>query len=98
MNIFSFAISPFPKLLTQSSNSVLKSSDRKIKWIIREKMKEIPSTNDIALLQNVNGSRIRHIWRYYRTTNGRPQTNGKIERFYETFQSKYSILILWKNS
>jgi transposase InsO family protein len=26
-----------------------------------------------------------------------PQTNSKIERFYETFQSKYSILILWRN-
>ena len=52
-----------------------KLTDRKIRWIIREKMKEILSTNDIALLQNVSRSRI-------------SQTNGKIERFYETFQSK----------
>ena len=54
--------SPIPKLLTHSSNSVTKLTDRKIRWIIREKMKEILSTNDIALLQNVSGSRIRQIW------------------------------------
>ena len=30
-----------------------KLSDRKIRWIIREKIKEVLSTNDIALLQNV---------------------------------------------
>ena len=42
--------SPIPKLLTHSSNSVTKLTDRKIRWIIREKMKEIISTNDIALL------------------------------------------------
>ncbi|MGB6531921.1 MAG: hypothetical protein WBF33_27765 [Candidatus Nitrosopolaris sp.] len=42
--------SPIPKLLTHSSNSVTKLTDRKIRWIIREKMKEILSTNDIALL------------------------------------------------
>ncbi|MFZ0513897.1 MAG: MFS transporter, partial [Candidatus Nitrosopolaris sp.] len=35
-----------------------KLTDRKIRWIIREKMKEILSTNDIALLQNVSGSRL----------------------------------------
>ena len=29
-------------------------------------MKEILSTNEIALLQNVSGSRIRQIWRQYR--------------------------------
>ena len=55
-------MSPIPKLLTHSSNSVTKLTDRKIRWIIREKMKEILSTNDIALLQNVSGSRIRQIW------------------------------------
>ena len=60
--------SPIPKLLTHSSNSVTKLTDQKIRWIIREKMKEILSTNDIALLQNVSGSRIRQIWRQYRNT------------------------------
>ena len=57
--------SPIPKLLTHSSNSVTELTDRKITWIIREKMKEILSTKDIALLQNVRASRIRQIsWRY----------------------------------
>ena len=42
--------SPIPKLLTHSSNSVTKLTDRKIRWI-REKMKKILSTNDIALSQ-----------------------------------------------
>ena len=60
--------SPIPKLLTHSSNSVTKLTDQKIRWIIRAKMKEILSTNDIALLQNVSGSRIRQIWRQYRNT------------------------------
>ena len=45
-----------------------KLTDQKIRWIIRAKMKEILSTNDIALLQNVSGSRIRQIWRQYRNT------------------------------
>jgi hypothetical protein len=54
-----YAMSPIPKLLTHSSNSVTKLTDRKIRWIIREKMKEILSTNDIALLQNVSESRIK---------------------------------------
>jgi hypothetical protein len=64
--------SPIPKLLTHSSNSVTKLTDRKIRWIIREKMKEIHSTKDIALLQNVGGSRIRQIWHYYRITKTLP--------------------------
>jgi hypothetical protein len=33
---------------------VTKLSDQKIRWIIREKVKEVLSTNDIALLQNVS--------------------------------------------
>jgi hypothetical protein len=64
--------SPIPKLLTQSSNSVTKLTDRKIRWIIIQKMKEILSTNDIALLQNVSGSRIRQIWCHYRITKTIP--------------------------
>src|SRR5215831_18598216 len=64
--------SPIPKLLTHNSNSVVKLTDRKIRWIIREKMMEIHSTKDIALLQNVSGSRIRQIWRYYRITKTVP--------------------------
>jgi hypothetical protein len=47
-------------------------TDRKIRWIIREKMKEILSTNDIALLQNVSESRIRQIWSQYRMTKTVP--------------------------
>jgi putative transposase len=35
-------------------------------------MKEIHSTKDIALLQNVSGSRIRQIWRHYRITKTIP--------------------------
>jgi putative transposase len=62
---------------------VTKLTDRKIRWIIRQKMKEILSTNDIALLQNVSGSRIRQIWCHYRITKtipilaklGRPSRN-----------------------
>jgi hypothetical protein len=64
--------SPIPKLLTHSSNSVTKLTDRKIRWIIREKMKEILSTKDIALLQNVSASRIRQIWCRYRITKTVP--------------------------
>ena len=41
-------------------------TDRKIRWIIREKTKGILSTNDIALLQNVNRSRISQIWCHYK--------------------------------
>jgi hypothetical protein len=75
--------SPIPKLLTQCSNSVTKLTDRKIRWFISQKMKEILSTNDIALLQNVSGSRIRQIWCHYRITKtipilakpGRPSRN-----------------------
>ena len=58
--------SPIPKLLTHHSNSVVKLTDRKIRWIIREKTKGILSTNDIALLQNVNRSRISQIWCRYK--------------------------------
>ncbi|MGB6590813.1 MAG: hypothetical protein WBE68_04815, partial [Candidatus Nitrosopolaris sp.] len=64
--------SPIPKLLTQSSNSVTKLTDRKIRWIIREKMKETLSTNDIALLQNVSRSRVRQIWCHYKITRRVP--------------------------
>jgi putative transposase len=51
---------------------VVKLTDRKIRWIIREKKKEILSTNDIALLQNVSGSRIRQIWCYYKIASTVP--------------------------
>ena len=64
--------SPIPKLLTHSSNSVTKLTDRKIRWIIREKMKEILSTKDIALSENVSPSRIRQIWCHYRITKTAP--------------------------
>ena len=85
--IGNIGVSPIPKLLTHSSNSVTKLTDRKIRWIIREKMKEILSTNDIALLQNVSGSRIRQIWCHYRITKtvpilakpGRPSKRNDIQ-------------------
>src|SRR5215471_3094080 len=89
--------SPIPKLLTQSSNSVTKLSDRKIRWIIREKMKGVLSTNDIALLQNVSRSRVRQIWCQYRITKtipilakpGRPSrsiTNEEISAVIGTYK------------
>ena len=53
--------SPFPKLLTQSSCSVVKLTDRKIRWIIREKSKDVLSTAEIARLQNVSESRVRQL-------------------------------------
>jgi hypothetical protein len=34
----------YPEILTHSSNSVTKLTDRKIRWIMREKMKEIHRT------------------------------------------------------
>jgi hypothetical protein len=52
-------------------------------------MKEILSAKDIALLQNVSGSRIRQIWSQYRMTNtvpvlakpGRPPRSMKRKKF-----------------
>jgi len=35
-------------------------------------MKEVLSTNDIALLQNVSRSRVRQIWSHYRITKTIP--------------------------
>jgi putative transposase len=51
---------------------VTKLTDRKIRWIIGEKTKGILSTNDIALLQDVNASRIRQIWCQYKNTRTIP--------------------------
>ncbi|HXG08150.1 MAG TPA: hypothetical protein VNI77_12585, partial [Nitrososphaera sp.] len=46
--------SPFPKLLTQPTNPVVKLTDRKIRWIIiMEKEKGVLGTSDVARLQNV---------------------------------------------
>jgi hypothetical protein len=72
LNTLKKEFSPIPKLLTQSSNSVTKLNDRKVWWIIREKMKDVLSTNDIALLQNVSSSRIRQIWCHYKITKTIP--------------------------
>jgi hypothetical protein len=71
--------------------------DRKIKWIIREKTKGILSTNDIALLQNVDESRIRQIWYHYKNARiiptlrrpGRPPrlpTNEEISAVIGTYK------------
>lgn len=74
-----------------------KLTDRKIRWIVREKTKGILSTNDIALLQNVNRSRIRQIWCHYKNTttipllrrSGRPSriiTNEEISAVIGTYK------------
>src|SRR5262249_29164144 len=105
---FNFIDSPIPKLLTHSSNSVTKLTDRKIRWIIREKMKEINSTKDIALLQNVSGSRIRQIWRCYRITKtipvlakpGRPSrriTNEEISAVIGTYKEYPCSAVVLEN-
>lgn len=60
--------SPFPKLLTRSSCYVVKLTDRKIRWIIKEKSKDVLSTADIARLQNVSESRVRQLISEYRKT------------------------------
>jgi hypothetical protein len=61
-------ISPFPKLLTQSSCSVVKFTDRKIRWIIKEKSRDVLSTADISRLQSVSESRVRQLLSKYRKT------------------------------
>jgi len=89
--------SPIPKLLMHSSISVTKLTDRKIRWIVREKLKGILSTNDLALLQNVTESRIRQIWCHYKNTmtilllrrSGRPSriiTNEEISAVIGTYK------------
>lgn len=45
---------------------MVKLTDRKIRWIVREKEKGVLSTGDIARLQNVSESRIRQLWCQYR--------------------------------
>jgi hypothetical protein len=57
---------------------VVKLTARKIKWIIREKTKGILSTNDIALLQNVDESRIRQIWCHYKNAKTIPTLRSKL--------------------
>jgi len=87
---------------------VVKLTDRKIRWIIREKMMEIHSTKDIALLQNVSGSRIRQIWRYYRITKtvpilakpGRPSrsiTNEEMSAVIGTYKEYHCSAVVLEN-
>lgn len=62
---------------------MVKLTDRKIRWIIREKSKDVLSTADIARLQNVSESRVRQLLSEYRKTGyihilnkpGRPLRN-----------------------
>src|SRR5215469_15264281 len=100
--------SPIPKLLTQNSYSVTKLTDRKIRWIIREKIKDILSTNDIALLQNVSRSRVRQIWCHYRITKtipilakpGRPSrliTNEEISAVIGTYKEYPCSAVVLEN-
>jgi hypothetical protein len=53
--------SPFQKLLASSSSSVAKLTDRNIRWIIKEKSRDVLSTTDSARLQKVSESRIRQL-------------------------------------
>ena len=62
---------------------MVKLTDRKIRWIIREKSKDVLSTAEIARLQNVSESRVRQLLSEYRKTGyihilnkpGRPLRN-----------------------
>ena len=47
---------------------MVKLTDRKIRWIIKEKSKDVLSTPDIARLQNVSESRVRQLLCEYRKT------------------------------
>lgn len=47
---------------------MVKLTDRKIRWIIEEKSKDVLSTADIARLQNVSESRVRQLLCEYRKT------------------------------
>lgn len=51
---------------------MVKLTDRKIRWIIREKEKGVLCTSDIARLQNVSQSRVRQLWGQYRTLGAVP--------------------------
>jgi putative transposase len=51
---------------------VVKLTDRKIRWIIREKEKGVLGTSDIARLQNVSQSRVRQLWCQYRQSGQVP--------------------------
>jgi hypothetical protein len=53
--------SHFQKLLASSSSSVAKLTDRNIRWIIKEKSRDVLSTTDSARLQKVSESRIRQL-------------------------------------
>ena len=47
---------------------MVKLTDRKIRWIIKEKSRDVLSTADIARLQNVSESRVRQLLCEYRKT------------------------------
>ncbi len=53
----------------------MKLTDRKIRWMIREKIKGILSTRDIARLQSVTESRVRQLWSEYGRTGIIPSLN-----------------------
>lgn len=80
--------SPFPKLLTQSSCSVIKLTDRKMSWIIKEKSKGVLSTADMARLPNVSESRVRQLTSEYRKTGYIHALNkpGRPFRFVSNFE------------
>ena len=51
---------------------MVKLTDRKIRWIIREKEKGVLSTFDIARLQNISESRVRQLWCQYKASRTVP--------------------------
>ncbi len=53
----------------------MKLTDRKIRWMIREKIKGILSTRDIARLQSVTESRVRQLWSEYGKSGIIPSLN-----------------------
>ena len=72
----------FPEIINAKHCSVVKLTDREIRWIIKEKSKDVLSTTDIARLQNVSKSRVRQLLSEYRKTGyihtlnkpGRPES------------------------
>ncbi|MGB8936186.1 MAG: hypothetical protein WCC17_13880 [Candidatus Nitrosopolaris sp.] len=61
-------------------------------------MKEILSTNEIALLQNVSESRIRQIWCYYRITKTVPILAKPVQAFYKKIDRRRKQLPLIVNN
>ncbi len=56
----------FPEIINAISCSVgVKLTDRKIRWIIKEKLRDVLSTTDIARLQLPNNWYLRYLTKFY---------------------------------